>query len=423
MGVAQGIGTAISGTAASIGQVRSTVLANEANRDIAEQNNKTSIQIARENNALQLQSMRESNEFSRKMALDMFDLENAYNRPLEQVKRYQEAGLNPAIMMEGAGAVASGNGDISTPSASPSGISPSMPSLTTPHMEAVPSLATGFIDALNSIAQLKLANAEVENKQAQTNEINTLLDAKFKDLTASAESKAAQALYTNTMNDLEKLYGADKRVAEIKKLVQDATLAQLQGETEKAEKLYKKAQTRLANSQNNQVKESAPFIIANLIEQNKLIKEQQSTEKSKQAAGYASAEESRAAAAQKREQTRITAAEARIIESTEDDIVYGRRLQNAKDFQELGEMAASWVYRFEELRNRKLISDEQVKEAKEAVERAKKENTWFWWSKAIDTVERINNGANKWAPWALSRDDVPPQQGMLYQSWQSNSTR
>ena len=117
MGVAQGIGTAVSGTAASIGQVRSTELANKANKEIAAQNNQTSIQIARENNALQLQSMRESNEFSRKMALDMFDLENAYNRPLEQVKRYQEAGLNPAIMMEGAGAVASGNGDISTPSA------------------------------------------------------------------------------------------------------------------------------------------------------------------------------------------------------------------------------------------------------------------------------------------------------------------
>lgn len=428
MGVTAGVaavGNAVGGLASSIGQIESTERANENNLRIARENNALSEKLAKENNQLQVDMMRENNEFNRRMAIDMFDLETRYNRPLEQVKRYQEAGLNPAVMMEGAGAVASGNGDASTPTASPSGISPVMPTFTTPHMEAVPPLAKGFIDALNSLAQLKLANAEAKKTGAETREIDKLLDAKFADLTASAENKAAQAAYTDTMNRLESIYGAEKRDAEIKKLIQDATLAQLQGETQKAQKLFTDAERRLTNTKNKQLKEQAPFILANIKEQGKLYKEQQKTEKSKQAANYASAEESKARAKESDSRIDINREEYKRLQDTHDDFVRIQSLvagKHALDFERARRTLDDFV---DEMHNKKLISDAEYDKAKQLARMAEKDADWQSFEKYFSVVERLNNGVNKWAPWALSRDDSTPTpgQGMMYQSWQSTSTR
>ena len=71
--------------------------ANQANIAIANQNNQTQREIAAENNQLQVDMMRENNEFSRQMAIDMFNMENQYNSPVEQVKRLAAAGVNPAV--------------------------------------------------------------------------------------------------------------------------------------------------------------------------------------------------------------------------------------------------------------------------------------------------------------------------------------
>lgn len=413
--IASGVGSLIGAISGSKSQQKAVESQNDANLQIARENNQTSIDIARENNALQQSMLRENNEFNRQQAIDMFNLENAYNSPLAQVRRFSEAGLNPAIMMQGAGGTASGNSSASAPTAAAAGISPVMPTLTTPHMEAVPPMALGFIEAMASLSQIDLNRANARKAGSEKNRIDQLIPAELEEMFSRAENAQAQASYQRTMELIEKTYGNEKRKAEIKKTIADYSLACLKGETEKAQKLLLDAEQKLTNTKNDQLIEQAPVILQNLKEQGELIRKQQQTEKSKQAANYASAQESK-------ERANLTRKEAKLLEDQHDDLVYARRLQNAKDFQELGEMAVTWQYRFEELRNRKLISDEQYKEVQEAVERAKKENTWFWWSKAIETAERINNGANKWAPWALSRDDVTPGQGMMYQSWQSTST-
>ena len=425
MGVAQGIGTGVAGVASSIGQIAAQKEANKANLEIARQNNETSMKLAKDNNQLQVDMMRENNDFNRRMALDMFDLETAYNRPLEQVKRFREAGLNPALMMEGAGAVASGNGDASTPSASPSGISPVMPTLTTPHIEPVPSFATGFIGALNSLAQVTLANAEAKKKGVDTERLEKMLPYEIESLIANKENteadtyyKEAQTSYQELITRLEQTYGSKKRGQEIANMIADYVLALSKGETEKAQQLYYAAEKELTTTRNENERIQAPIILENLKKTGRAIDASAS-------ASRAAANASNAHAVKTKEETRITRAEARIIEATEDDVIYARRLANAHDFQDLGEKAATWLYRFEELKNRKLITDEQLKEVKEAVEKAKKENSVYYWNFALSLVERINNGANKWAPWALSRTDGAPSpgEGMMLQSWQSTSTR
>lgn len=99
-------------------------------------------------NAANLQGVRETNDANRAMfdqALQyntmMFHRQNLYNSPVEQRKRWEEAGFNPYMMMSGADA-----GSASSVTA------PSAPSMIAPHVEPVPSALQGFTDLPNQIS-------------------------------------------------------------------------------------------------------------------------------------------------------------------------------------------------------------------------------------------------------------------------------
>lgn len=287
-------------------QANSVKEANAANLEIARQNNETSMQIARQNNEIQQQMQRENNEFNRQQAIDMFNMENEYNSPLAQVQRLQQAGLNPAVMMEGAGGTAVGNSSAAAPSAAASGISPSMPSLTTPHMEAVPPMALGFIEALKSVSEIKQITAQTKKTGAETSRIEKLVDQELLSLIADEKDKQARASYQNLMTNFEKLYGHDKRAADIAKTLSDYLLNVRKGNTEAAQAALLKAEKELTDTKNKMQIEQAPVILENLRKTGELIDEQKATEKSKQSANYASAEESRAGKGYKEALTRLT---------------------------------------------------------------------------------------------------------------------
>lgn len=394
--IASGIGSVISG----ISGAKAQKSANETNLEIARQNNETSIQLARENN-----------EFARQHAIDMFNLENAYNDPSKQVERLSAAGLNPAAMMETAGGTAVGN-------SSGSGmVSPSLPSLTTPHVEAVPPMAVGFLEALSSLSQIKLTNAQAKKAGAETNRIEELLPEELENLFADTKNKQAQTAYQQLMTSLETQFGRTERIQRIRNMCADYALAVARGETEEATKLLKKAEEELVNTKNANEKAQAPIILENLRKTGRAID-------ASAAASRASAAASSAAAAKTREEMRITKAEARIIEETVDDVIFGRRLANAHEFQDLGEKVVTWLDRYNELHKRRLITNEEYNMIKEQAEMARKKNTWYHWNEFLSTLERVNNGFNKWAPWALSRTDGAPSpgEGMMYQSWQHTSS-
>ena len=67
-------------------------------------------------------------------------------------------------------------------------------------------------------------------------------------------------------------------------------------------------------------------------------------------------------------------------------------------------------------------TDQQYEKVKSEIGILEKEKNWYNFNQVLGTIEKINNGVNKWAPWALSRDEMTPQNGMMMQSWQSNST-
>lgn len=103
--------------------------------------------------------------------IEMWKLENEYNSPQAQMKRYEEAGLNPALMY---GQVSSGN----APHA-PEQVTPSAPDLSRDMQE----LGQAFnIEGLKTaIANRKKAQAEASNAQteAQRNSLELFAETNF----------------------------------------------------------------------------------------------------------------------------------------------------------------------------------------------------------------------------------------------------
>lgn len=99
--------------------------------------NETNIKLARENRAWQEA---------------MWQKQNEYNSPVEQIKRLRAAGLNPALMY--------GHGDV--------GNAGSVGSVSTPQVQPVTGLNEGFSRAGDSIANAVMQLEQVKQMRAQT---------------------------------------------------------------------------------------------------------------------------------------------------------------------------------------------------------------------------------------------------------------
>lgn len=214
----------------------STQLANDSNLEIAEKNNATSVDIANANNQMQ----RELNDLNNRFAADqaaaarshdqeLMMLQHRLNSPLELVKQYREAGLNPAVMMSGQSAIATGQSN-SGAMASPhgSGVTPSMPTLSSPHMEALP------FPTVLGIADSYLKFSEAKKYQADTRTVDTTRDAMRKLLEGQGDQ-------LELGNSIQKAFGMEIASATAAKLRQEAitdgALAQVyatQGDLNKA---------------------------------------------------------------------------------------------------------------------------------------------------------------------------------------------
>lgn len=99
-------------------------------------------------NSYNVQSQERQNEINRKFVLDMWNKENAYNTPKEQLRRLKAAGLNPGLMYEngaaGMPAAASHSPEQTAPQVQPLNVDPSV------------------------MANIELMQAQAENLRSQT---------------------------------------------------------------------------------------------------------------------------------------------------------------------------------------------------------------------------------------------------------------
>lgn len=136
-----GLGSLISGGISAVGNLISGI-----------SSSKKGLQAVQETN----QANRELAEYQYEKNLEMWERQNVYNSPIEQMKRIKEAGLNPNLMY--------GQGT--------TGNSSSMPSYDAPRMEAYTNFGDfGVGRASQELMQGLMGYAQVKKTEAETNNI------------------------------------------------------------------------------------------------------------------------------------------------------------------------------------------------------------------------------------------------------------
>lgn len=262
------------------------------NRAVSKQN-AMNLQIARETNEAQLNALRENNAFNKQAAIDMFNLESNYNSPYNQVQRLKEAGLNPAVMMEGNISSTAGNTNASTPSAA------ATPTLYAPTMQAEPSVFSGLFQNMESITRMIDNVSKARLSDAQKFDIMSKVQPMIDVMKSEEEKNRALTAFQNvqtTLANISNHFAVRKNALELADMVSSIALKTSQGNLADAQKELAEFEANLTDSKNKLLIQQTPYLINEVKEGVELIKQQQKTEQTKQAENVASAAERRASA-------------------------------------------------------------------------------------------------------------------------------
>lgn len=143
------VGGIISGVGSLLGGLGSSAMNNKAVQDT----NKANMEIAK----YQSQWQQQENEKAYQRSLNMWNLQNEYNSPTQQMARIRAAGLNPNLVY---GNGVTGNSAGSTPQYEPA-------KFNAPTMQAYRGWNLGISDAISQFLAYRTAKAQVDNMEAQ----------------------------------------------------------------------------------------------------------------------------------------------------------------------------------------------------------------------------------------------------------------
>lgn len=143
------VGGIISGVGSLLGGLGSSAMNNKAVRDT----NKANMEIAK----YQAQWQQQENEKAYQRSLNMWNLQNEYNSPTQQMARIRAAGLNPNLVY---GNGVTGNSSGSTPQYESA-------KFNAPTMQAYRGWNLGISDAISQFLAYRTAKAQVDNMEAQ----------------------------------------------------------------------------------------------------------------------------------------------------------------------------------------------------------------------------------------------------------------
>lgn len=143
------IGGIISGVGSLFGGLGSSAMNSKAVRDT----NKANMEIAK----YQAQWQQQENEKAYQRSLNMWNLQNEYNSPTQQMARIRAAGLNPNLVY---GNGVTGNSSGSTPQYEPA-------KFNAPTMQAYRGWNLGISDAISQFLAYRTVKAQVDNMEAQ----------------------------------------------------------------------------------------------------------------------------------------------------------------------------------------------------------------------------------------------------------------
>ena len=143
------LGGIVAGVGSLLGGVGSSAMNNKAVQDT----NKANMEIAK----YQAQWQQQENEKAYQRSLNMWNLQNEYNSPTQQMARIRAAGLNPNLVY---GNGVTGNSSGSTPQYEPA-------KFNAPTMQAYRGWNLGISDAISQFLAYRTAKAQVDNMEAQ----------------------------------------------------------------------------------------------------------------------------------------------------------------------------------------------------------------------------------------------------------------
>lgn len=143
------LGGIVAGVGSLLGGVGSSAISNKAVRDT----NKANMEIAK----YQAQFSQQENEKAYQRSLNMWNLQNEYNSPIQQMARLRTAGLNPNLVY---GNGVTGNSAGSTPQYEPA-------KFNAPIMQAYRGWNLGISDAISQFLAYRSNKAQIDNMEAQ----------------------------------------------------------------------------------------------------------------------------------------------------------------------------------------------------------------------------------------------------------------
>lgn len=355
---------------------------NATNMAIANANNEAAAALQEKNNIFNAEEAEKAYNRNRDLSLELLNENQVYNSAKEQMIRYAQAGINPNVAFSKSTAQGvMGSASSSAPSASSAPLPQfQAPSLTPP----VVSNPFQQINIASDLANFMKSIAEAKKAGAETSSIEQQLDSTIQNIKSETELNNAKQRQIDYTTKVDKLNLDARQKAEIKERLQHIQLMTLQGKTEEAEKELKDAQKEYQNIQSKTARDSLPLILQGLREDNKLKVEMQNTERSKQSANYATAEEARTRSKLNREQLEIVKTQ----QGYWEDLAYSQHLDTMiKD--------ANWYKEFKANETKLLrehVITEQMYTALEAAIQAK---DWFLFSTLCNSIAQLGNaGAN-----------------------------
>lgn len=389
----------ISGLASLFGadsQSRNVKATNEMNYRIAKEQNDLQAQLARENNDLQVQLMRENNAFNKQSAIDMFNLENEYNKPAHMRELLREGGYNPATFY-GAGATMA-QSDASTPSASSSGISPSLPSFSLPTMQTPPAVLNtmfGNIESLTrSFGNIAKSGLDLMTKKSLAAKLGPEIDK----MIAETEDIKTQQAWSEFKFNLDKVNLPRRQEKEIQRIASDIFKAYAEGGAAHASIAVQNALEKLHQANTKSILEQLPWLVANLKKLGVVYDEQAKTEKTKQIFNTSAAYNQRQQAEHNKAMARLTNEQASILEDTHDPEVKLKTILAGKEALDFKFLDAIAQYRVDLVVNNADLSKAKIDEIQQAIEKAKKENNLYYWRFFFERLDKTAQDAGYLIP-------------------------
>lgn len=302
MGVETGllIGSQVLGTGASMYQNNRSLAAqrgeNALNREFQAEQNNLDRQFQWRMNQ---QTMQSQQDFQRQM----FDYQLQQQSPQNQVARLMAAGINPAALLGSSGGVTAAP-SVSVPSAAP-GATPGSHGVSPTSGLQVPN--NNIAQMFSSIAQLQESVAIAKKSGVEANAIESRLPAEIDRLQAEVkktltDANLNEALAANNRFDLyiKQTFGYSEKNLQLQKSMSESFKNFASGKLDSAKEELTKVEKLLTQYEVDFKKDTYDDAVAQVGLIRNLYDAQIQTEKSKQAENYASAEEHRAGAEDKR---------------------------------------------------------------------------------------------------------------------------